>query len=71
MVRTLIRFALVWGLSMLLRPYVNQAFDKLARRAPTGGVTEAILLELSSSYSASLITYFAETVGELVVSRKR
>lgn len=65
-----LRFALVWGLSMLLTPYVNQLFDRLATRAPKNSFLEAMLLELSDSYSTSLIRSFGEAVGELVLGSK-
>jgi hypothetical protein len=72
MLKGLIRFALIWALSLFLTPYVNRLFDRLANRAPRGSFLEAFLLELSGAYSASFITYFGETVGELIFgSRKR
>jgi len=69
-VKFVLRFALVWGLSMLLTPYVNQLFDRLATRAPKNSFLEAMLLELSDSYSTSLIRSFGEAVGELVLGSK-
>ena len=71
MVKGLIRFAVIWGLSMLLTPYVNRFFDRLAARAPRGSFFEAILLELSGNYSSSLIRSVGETVGELVLGAKK
>jgi hypothetical protein len=69
MVKGLLRFALIWGLSMLLTPYVNRFFDRLASRAPTGSFVEAALLELSGRYSSSLVHTFGETLGELVLGK--
>ena len=33
MLKGILRFALVWGLSMLLTPYLNRLLDQLATRA--------------------------------------
>ena len=66
----LLRFALVWGLSMLVTPYVNQLFDRLATRAPKNSFLQATLLELSDSYSSSLIHSFGEALGDLVLGSK-
>ena len=52
---------------MLLTPYVNRMFDRLAERAPSGSFLEDALLELSDRYSSSLIRAFGETIGELVL----
>jgi hypothetical protein len=71
MVKGLIRFALVWALSMFLTPYVNRFFDRLAQRAPKDSFVEAMLLELSENYSAALIRSVGETVGELVLGAKK
>jgi hypothetical protein len=71
MVKGLIRFALIWAISMFLTPYVNRFFDRVAARAPRGSFVEAMLLELSSNYSASLIRSFGETLGELVLGAKK
>ena len=71
MVKGLLRFALIWGLSMLVTPYVNRFFDRLADRAPKGSFAEDMLLELSSNYSSSLIRSLGETVGELVLGSKK
>lgn len=71
MVKGLIRFALVWALSMFLTPYVNRFFDRVAARAPKDSFVEAMLLELSENYSAALIRSFGETLGELVLGAKK
>jgi hypothetical protein len=67
MVKGLLRFALVTGLSMLLTPYVSRLFDRLAERAPSGSFLEDALLEFSNRYSTALIRSFGETLGELVL----
>jgi hypothetical protein len=71
MVKGLIRFALIWALSMFLTPYVNRFFDRVAARAPKDSFVEAMLLELSENYSAALIRSFGETLGELVLGAKK
>ena len=37
MVKGLIRFALIWAISIVLTPYVNRFFDRLAARLWNGG----------------------------------
>ena len=71
MVKGLLRFALIWGISLLLTPYVNRFFDRLAARAPRDSFLEALLLELSGRYSSTLIRSFGETLGELVLGSKK
>ena len=71
MVKGLIRFGLIWAISMLVTPYVNRFFDRVAARAPHGSFVEAMLLELSDNYSATLIRSFGETLGELVLGAKK
>jgi hypothetical protein len=71
MVKGLIRFALIWAISMFVTPYVNRFFDRVAARAPKGSFVEAMLLELSSNYSAALIRSFGEALGELVLGAKK
>ena len=70
MVKGLIRFGLIWAISLLLTPYVNRFFDRVAARAPRGSFLEAMLLELSTNYSATLIRSFGESLGELVFGSK-
>jgi hypothetical protein len=71
MVKGLIRFALIWALSMFLTPYVNRFFDRVAARAPKDSFVEAMLFELSENYSAALIRSFGETLGELALGSKK
>ena len=71
MVKGLIRIVLIWGLSMLLTPYVNRLFDRLAARAPKGSFLEDMLLELSSSYSSSLIQSVGQTASDLALGSKK
>lgn len=70
MVKGVIRFLVIWALSMLLTPYVKRFLDQLAMRAPRGSLIEELLLELSNRYSASLIGAFGETLGDLVFGSK-
>jgi len=67
MVKGLLRFALIWGISILLTPYLNRLLDRLAERTPKGSFVEAMVLELSGRYSTTLIRSFGETLGELVL----
>jgi hypothetical protein len=71
MLKGLIRFALIWAISLFLTPYVNRFLDRLAARAPEGSFVEDMLLELSSNYSAALIRAFGETLGELFLGSKK
>ena len=71
MVKGLIRFALIWAISMLLTPYLNRFLDRLAARAPSGSFLEDALLELSGRYSSSLIRSFGETLGELFLGERK
>lgn len=70
MVKGVLRFALIWALSMLLTPYLNRLFDQLATRAPKGSFLEEALLELSDRYSSTLVRSFGETIGELVLGSR-
>ena len=70
MAKFVLRFALIWGLSMLLTPYLNRFLDQMATRAPKGSFLQQTLLELSDRYSSTLIRTFGETVGELVLGSK-
>ena len=70
MVKGVLRFALIWALSMLVTPYLNRLFDQLATRAPKGSFLEAALLELSDRYSSTLVRSFGETIGELVLGSR-
>jgi len=67
MVKALLRFALITGISMLLTPYVTRLFDQLAQKAPEGSFLEDALHEFSSRYSTTLIRSFGETLGDLVL----
>jgi hypothetical protein len=70
MLKGLMRFALIWAISMFLTPYLNRFLDRLATRAPKDSFLEEMLLELSGRYSATLIRSFGETLGELVLGSK-
>jgi hypothetical protein len=71
MVKALLRFGLVWALSMLITPYLDRFLSQLAARAPKDSLLEDFLQELSGQYSSSLIRSLGETVGELVLGAKR
>jgi hypothetical protein len=66
----LLRFALITGISMLLTPYLTRMFDRLAQRAPQGSFLEDTLLEFSNRYSTTLIRSFGEALGDLVLPSK-
>ncbi len=70
MVKSLLRFALITALTMLLTPYVNRFFDQLAARAPEDNFPEDLLRELSDRYASSLVRSFGETLGEIVLGSK-
>ncbi len=70
MVKFVLRFVLIWGLSLLLTPYVSRLFDRVATRAPKGSFLEETLQELGDRYSSELIHSLGETVGELVLPSK-
>jgi hypothetical protein len=65
-----LRFALIWGVSMLLTPLVSRLLDQLAVRAPRGSFLEETLSEFSDHYSSELTRSVGETVGELVLGSK-
>ena len=71
MVKGLLRFAVIWAISIFLTPYVNRLFVRLAARAPKDSFVEDMLIELSDQYSTTLIRSFGETVGELVLGSKK
>jgi hypothetical protein len=71
MVKGLLRLALVWGLTMLVTPHLERWLGQLVAKAPRDSLLEEFLEELSGRYSASLIRSFGETVGELVLGRKK
>jgi len=71
MLKGLLRFALIWAISMFLTPYLNRFLLQLAARAPKNGFLEDMLVELSDQYSTSLIRSFGETLGELAFGSKK
>jgi hypothetical protein len=71
MIKGLIRFALIWAISMFLTPYLNRFLLQLAAKAPKNSFLEATLRELSDQYSSSIIRSIGETLGELVLGSRR
>ena len=67
MLKGLVRLLLVWGLSIVLAPYVSRMFDSLARRAPQGSLLEDSLLEIGDRHSSGLVRAFGESIGDLVL----
>ena len=71
MVKGLLRFGLIWAISMFLTPYLNRFFLQLAAKVPKNSFVEDMLVELSDKYSATLIRSFGETLGELAFGSKK
>ena len=71
MVKGLLRFGLVWALTMLVTPHLERALGRLVDKVPKDSFVEDFLKELNGRYSASLIRSFGETVGELVLGQKK
>jgi hypothetical protein len=71
MVKGLLRFALVTGLTMLLTPYVHRFLNQLATRAPNNSFLEDMLQELSSQYSSSFVRSLGEGLGEILLGSKK
>jgi hypothetical protein len=71
MVKGLIRFALIWALSMFMTPYIDRWLSQLATRAPKDSFAQHMLFELSGQYSTSLVRSLGETVGELFLGSKK
>ena len=65
--RGALRVVLIWMLSGLAAPYVRGSFERLARLAPRGSFLEATLLELSTNYSAMVVTVLAEVLTTLTI----
>jgi hypothetical protein len=63
LLRNSLRLILIWTLSGVAAPYISRSFYRLARRAPEGSFVEAVMLQLSSSWSAMLVTFVAELLA--------
>jgi hypothetical protein len=62
-----LRFVLIWVLSGVAAPFIKRGFGRLARLAPSGSFIESTLVELSTGYSAMLVTVAAEVLSTLAV----
>jgi hypothetical protein len=62
-VRGVLRVVLIWIFSGVAAPYVSRGARRLAGLAPSGSFIEATLLELSTGYSAMLVTIVAELLA--------
>jgi hypothetical protein len=71
MVKALIRFVLIWALSMLVTPYIDRWLSQLAHKAPKDSFLQDMLFELSGQYSTGLIHSLGESVGELFLGSKK
>ena len=67
MLKGLVRLMLVWGLSIVLAPYVSKMFDRLAQKAPEGSLLEDSLIEIGDRHSSGLVRAFGESIGDLVL----
>jgi len=70
MLKGLLRFALVTGLTFLVTPYVTRAVDRLADRAPQGSFLEDTLVEISDRYASGLMRSLWEALSDLVFGSK-
>jgi hypothetical protein len=68
LVRGVLRIALIWILSRVAAPYVRRGFAQLARLTPDGSFLEATLLEMSTAYSAMLVTVVAELLTAAMIA---
>jgi hypothetical protein len=66
-VRGVLRIVLIWILSRVAAPYVRRGFAQLAKLTPDGSFLEATLLEMSTAYSAMLVTVVAELVTAVII----
>jgi hypothetical protein len=66
----LIRFALIFGVSRMLAPRLDQLFRRLAVRVPPNTFVRDVLNELSTRYSTTLIRSFGEAAGDMAFGPK-
>lgn len=66
----LIRFAVIFAVSRMLAPKLDQVFRRLAVRVPPNTVVRDVLDELSTRYSTTLIRSFGEAAGDMVFGPK-
>jgi hypothetical protein len=66
----LLRYALIWAISMMLAPYVTRFFERMEARAPRGTMIESFFQALGQKYSASLVRSLGESAGEFVFGPK-
>jgi hypothetical protein len=71
MVKGLIRFGVIWAISLFLTPYLNRWLLQLAAKALKNSFVEEMLVELSDQYSSSIIRSLGETLGELAFGSKK
>jgi hypothetical protein len=65
-----VRFALIWGLSMLLTPYVNRLFTRLTEMTPRNSILGEVFEELSKKYSTTLVRSLGEGAGDVIFGPK-
>jgi hypothetical protein len=65
-----LRFALIWGLSLVLTPYVNRLFSRMIELTPSNSILEEIFHELRKKYSTTLVRSVGEGAGEIIFGPK-
>ncbi len=65
MIKGLLRFAIIWGVSMLLTPYLNRFFESLASRTASIGFLRETFEALRTEYLSTLIRSFGESMGDM------
>lgn len=70
MMKSLIRFAAIWGLSHLLTPHLNRLWDRVLARTSQGSLLQDVVWELRDKHSTTILRSFGETAGDLVFGPK-
>jgi hypothetical protein len=63
MLKFILRLLLVRVLVIFVTPYLTRFFDRLAERAPRDSFLQQTLLELSATYSLTLVRSLGLTLG--------
>lgn len=61
----ILRFVLIWVLSMVLEPYLSRFMAQLSDRAPRGSFVGEVLDEMSGDFASGLVHSVGETVSDL------
>ena len=65
--RGVMRVLLIWMLSGVAAPFVSRGFARLAGRMPNGSFGQSMMLELSTTTSATLVNVLAEVLTGLTI----